>query len=100
MRSRKADRGSRIGDRGVLRALLVLGVLASGRLEPALAQDPLARGFDLERQGRWSDAAAAFRTVLTREPANVAALLGAERVYTQLGQRDTVMMLVRRALAL
>lgn len=81
-----------------LAAVFFLGALASGSLAPVRAQDPLSRGFDFERQGRWADAAAAFRSVLVREPANVPALLGAERVLTQLGQRDTIMMLVRRAL--
>lgn len=59
----------------------------------------LARALDLERQGRWQEAGAGFRTLLLREPANTAALLGAERVYTQLGQRDSIEALVARALA-
>lgn len=75
-------------------ALLVLGLAA-----PVRAQEILARALDLERQGRWQDAATAFRTVLAREPTNGAALLGAERVYTALGQRDSIMAVVGRALA-
>jgi tetratricopeptide (TPR) repeat protein len=78
--------------------LCVLGLLASWPLASGLAQDALARAFDFERQGRWADAAAAFRSVLAREPSHAPALLGAERVYTQLGLRDSIMMLVRRAL--
>ena len=66
---------------------------------PARAQDPLMRAFDLEQQGRFADAAAAYHAVLAERPADLGALLGAERVYAQLGQRDSTVALVRRALA-
>ncbi len=77
-------------------ALLVLLLAARG----AAAQDPLGRAFDLERQSRHAEAAAAFRQVLARDPLNAPALLGAERVYTQLGRRDSILALVQRALQL
>ncbi len=73
---------------------LVLLLAARG----AAAQDPLGRAFDLERQGRHAEAAGAFRQVLARDPLNAPALLGAERVYTQLGRRDSILALVQRAL--
>src|SRR5689334_16176826 len=69
----------------------------------AFAQVPndvvIMRGLDFERQGRLEDAVAAFRQVLAREPANVQALLGAERAYAQLGRRDSTMALATRAVA-
>lgn len=66
---------------------------------PLSAQDLLGRALDLEEQARWQDAAAAFGALLSREPVNAAALLGAERVYTRLGWRDSVAAAVARALA-
>lgn len=66
---------------------------------PTRAQVPLDSAFDLEQQGRLPEAAAAFRGALLAEPWNLAALLGAERTYSQLGRRDTVVALARRALA-
>ncbi|MEK6767519.1 MAG: tetratricopeptide repeat protein [Gemmatimonadota bacterium] len=77
----------------VLAALLAPGA-------PLRAQEILARALDLERQGRFQEAVVAFRTVLAREPASPAALLGAERAYMVLGQRDSIVAMVRRALAL
>ncbi|MFI5279247.1 MAG: tetratricopeptide repeat protein, partial [Gemmatimonadales bacterium] len=59
----------------------------------------IMRGLDFERQGRFEDAVAAFRQVLAREPANVQALLGAERGYAQLGRRDSTLALATRAVA-
>jgi tetratricopeptide (TPR) repeat protein len=65
----------------------------------AAQQDVIARAFDLERQGRHADAGAAYRQVLQRDPLSAPALLGAERVYTQLGRRDSILAMVRRTLA-
>src|SRR5260221_1589826 len=83
--------------RGPCSLLLVLGSVS------ASAQVPndviIMRGLDFERQGRLDDAVAAFRQVLAREPANIQALLGAERAYAQLGRRDSTMALAQRALA-
>src|SRR5260221_5358425 len=83
--------------RGPCSLLLVLGSVS------ASAQVPndviIMRGLDFERQGRLDDAVAAFRQVLAREPANVQALLGAERAYAQLGRRDSTMALATRAVA-
>jgi tetratricopeptide (TPR) repeat protein len=59
----------------------------------------VSRGLDLERQGRYDDAVAAFKLVLSREPTNAPALLGAERVLTQVGRRDSIMAMAQRALA-
>ena len=75
-------------------ALCALCLLTSA----AGAQDVLARALDLERQGRLQEAADAFRVILAREPGNPAGLLGAERVYAQLGWRDSILPLVEAAL--
>jgi hypothetical protein len=85
--------------RGSRRAALLALALACAGAREAAAQDPLLRAMDLERQNRYEEAGAAFRFVLAREPANLQALLGAERVYTQLGRRDSVLALVQRAIA-
>lgn len=74
---------------------LLLGVWASSRL--SAQSDPLARAHELERLGRNQEAAAAFRQVLARNPSNSVALLGAERVMTALGERDSILALARRA---
>ena len=66
---------------------------------PARAQAGLVRAIDLEQQGRYTEAAEAYRAVLMREPANLAALLGAERTYGETGWRDSTVALARRALA-
>jgi tetratricopeptide (TPR) repeat protein len=80
------------------RTILAALVLVVGAA-PLFAQDILARGLDLERQGRLEEAADAFRVLLSRDPVNAAALLGIERVYDRLGRRDSTLALVRRALA-
>jgi len=98
MRSREAA-GTRRLTSSVPRVVLLLLVLGVWPWAAARAQDLTARGFEMEREGRWGEAAAAFTGVLAHDPANVPALLGAERVYAQLGQRDSVLPLVRRALA-
>src|SRR3954462_12983333 len=83
-------------------SLFLLCVGASVRPCVGQAQVPadalILRGLDFERQGRNEDAVNAFKQVLAREPANSQALLGAERVYTQLGRRDSIMAMANRAL--
>src|SRR6266536_707111 len=77
--------------RRVRSALLAL---ALGGGAPLAAQ-AIGQGFELERQGRLSDAATVYLTTLRAEPANLAALLGLERalelrVYAGLDQSDSV----------
>lgn len=88
------------GRAGVLLVLAVLHVGTPARLHAQQENLALFRALDFERQGRLEESATAFRQVLTREPANVQALSGAERVYTQLGRRDSISAMVSRALAL
>lgn len=82
-----------------LASAVALAALFARALPAQQAVDPLARALDLERVGRFVDAAAAFRFVLSQEPTNLQALLGSERVYTQLGRRDSIAAVVARALA-
>jgi len=81
------------------RASLVLLAALVALAAPLRAQEILARALDLERQGRWQEAATAFRALLAREPASPPALLGAERAFTALDERDSIMAVVSRALA-
>jgi len=84
--------------RAELRTAIAALALAAGAARGALAQDPLARALDLERQGRYEDAGAAFRLLVARDPLNPQGLLGVERVYAQVGRRDTILAVVGRAL--
>ncbi len=86
---------------GVRRLARAAGLACLGALggSGAQAQDVIGRAFDLERQGRNAEAASAFRLVLARDPVHAPALLGAERVYTLLGRRDSILAMVQRALA-
>src|SRR5881396_1422100 len=70
--------------------------LALGGVAPLAAQ-AIGQGFELERQGRLSDAATVYLTTLRAEPANLAALLGLERVLPGLGRLAELLPLVRRA---
>jgi tetratricopeptide (TPR) repeat protein len=85
--------------RSALRRAALLLALVPARLAAQTGDAAIVRGLDFERQGRYEDASAAFRSVLAREPANPQALLGAERVYAQLGRRDSTRAMTRRALA-
>lgn len=81
-----------------MRRLASLALLCAWAPALAAQQEVIGRAYELERQGRNADAAAAFRQVLARDPLNAPALLGAERVYTQLGRRDSIMAMVQRSL--
>jgi tetratricopeptide (TPR) repeat protein len=68
-------------------SILVVGLLASGGLPGlARAQAPL----DLERGGRFAEAADGYRAVLAGSPADVNALLGLERVLQRLGALESI----------
>ena len=73
--------------------------LAAALAAPVRAQNPLGSALDLEQQGRMAEAAAAYRALLAERPADLGALLGAERAYDALGRRDSAVALARRALA-
>ncbi len=79
-------------------AALVAGALAlclAGAGE-ARAQG-IGRGFELERMGRLDQAAALYLATVRADPANIAALLGLERVLPRLGRLAELPPLVERA---
>ena len=47
---------------------------------------------ELEQAGKWRDALSAYRAALEDSP--TAAILGIERVYDQLGKRDSILPLI------
>ena len=83
------------------RPSLSLAVLAlCGALVPRAAPGQgLGRGFELERAGRYSEAAQAYAQVLRGEPANLPALLGLERALDRMSRLVDVLDPARRALA-
>ena len=67
---------------------------------PLLGQQVnISRAFELERRGDYGAAADAYRQVLRAKPADVAALLGLERVLVPLNRAGEVLPLARAALA-
>jgi tetratricopeptide (TPR) repeat protein len=73
-------------------AALALVVMAA----PAFGQ-AIGQGFELERGGRYADAAAVYLTTLRTDPANLPALLGLERVLPVLSRLPELLPLVQRA---
>src|SRR4051812_8002541 len=76
------------------------GLLVILMLPPSLkAQQPgLTRALDLERRGDYAAAAAAYRSVLSGNPADVAALLGLERSLLPLSRGAEMLPVVGAAL--
>lgn len=72
-------------------AALVAGLALLAAAGPAGAQDStLMRGFTLEQDGNFREAAIAYRAALAGEDA-VGALLGLERAYAALGHGDSLL---------
>jgi tetratricopeptide (TPR) repeat protein len=61
-------------------------------LAPALPaqSDPLGEARQLERRGRYEDAARIYRAYLETAPTDFQALLGLERIYTRLGRVEAM----------
>ena len=57
----------------------------------------IGQGFELERGGRYAEAAAAYLTTLRSDPVNLPALLGLERVLPVLSRLPELLPLVQRA---
>jgi hypothetical protein len=67
---------------------------------PAAAQrNETPRAFELERRGDYAGAAAVYRAVLAARPADLAALLGLERVLLPLNQSAAILPQARAALS-
>jgi thioredoxin-like negative regulator of GroEL len=58
----------------------------------------VTRAFELERRGKYAEAAEAYRLVLLRHPTDVSALLGMERSLLPLGRSAEILPQVRSAL--
>jgi tetratricopeptide (TPR) repeat protein len=88
---------------GVLRALVrgVVCALAFTLAPAARAQgtDAYARGEELEQASKFADAAAAYTQALASDPAELAALLGLERMDAQLGRLEQFLPMIERAIA-
>ncbi|HET8835685.1 MAG TPA: tetratricopeptide repeat protein [Gemmatimonadales bacterium] len=77
-----------------------LAVVLFAPLPLAAQQDSaMARAFELERRGNYSQAADAYRALLAARPADASALLGLERALTPLGRETDILPQVRAALA-
>ncbi len=61
------------------------------------AQSAEARAQAFEEHEQWSEAAVAYREALAASPTSLGALLGLERVYDQLGMRDSILPVIARA---
>src|SRR5256885_7017732 len=65
---------------------------------PALARaQALSPGFELERMGRYADAANVYLTIVRADPINIPALLGLERVLFVLNRMPELLPLVQKA---
>jgi len=80
--------------------LLLTAPLAAQQPRPVAGQDMLTRASAAERRGADADASALYQSVLGGQPANVQALLGAERVLQNLGKASELLPIVQRAVAL
>ena len=76
-------------------AALAFAFLGTGAT-PAFGQ-AIGQGFELERGGRYADAASVYLTTLRTDPANLPALLGLERVLPVLSRLPELLPLVQRA---
>jgi tetratricopeptide (TPR) repeat protein len=77
-----------------------LAVVLLAPLPLAAQQDSaMARAFELERRGNYSQAVDAYRALLVARPADASALLGLERALTPLGRETDILPQVRAALA-
>jgi len=74
----------------------LLGLLLGLQAAPLVGQ-AIGQGFELERAGRYADAAAVYLTTLRADPANLPALLGLERVLPPLSRIAELLPLVQRA---
>jgi tetratricopeptide (TPR) repeat protein len=74
--------------------MLALPVTAAGAAAQAISP-----GFELERSGRYADAASMYMTTIRADPMNVPALLGLERTLFVLNRMPELLPLVQRARA-
>jgi tetratricopeptide (TPR) repeat protein len=77
-------------------ALVLVGLADPGRAARGQAIGP---GFELERSGRYADAASIYFTTVRSDPTNVPALLGLERTLFVLNRMSELLPLVQNARA-
>jgi tetratricopeptide (TPR) repeat protein len=75
-------------------AMVLLAAAHPGRAAPGQAIGP---GFELERSGRYADAASVYFTTVRSDPTNLPALLGLERTLSVLNRMPELLPLVQRA---
>src|SRR5881397_667996 len=76
---------------------LALGLIVA---LPALGQaQAIGPGFELERSGRYADAASIYFTTVRSDPTNIPALLGLERTLFVLNRMSELLPLVQNARA-
>jgi tetratricopeptide (TPR) repeat protein len=77
-------------------ALVLVGLADPGRAARGQAIGP---GFELERSGRYADAASVYLTTIRSDPTNIPALLGLERTLFVLNRMPEILPLVQTARA-
>lgn len=78
-------------------AKLALGLLLVIPLPAPAAAQAIGPGFELERSGRYAEAASMYMTTIRSDPVNVPALLGLERTLFVLNRMPELLPLVQRA---
>lgn len=81
------------------RALLLTLATALAPRAHAQGTDAYARGEALEQKSQFANAAAAYTEALARDPTQLPALLGLERMDAQLGRLEQFLPVVQRAIA-
>jgi tetratricopeptide (TPR) repeat protein len=86
---------------GLLRGAVVAATLAVSMAARSAAQDqsPLAAGYDAEQRGDWSEAALAYRQALHAGGNTAAAVLGLERVFSELNHTDSLLPILDTVIA-
>ncbi|MGH7675168.1 MAG: hypothetical protein ACREMV_07835, partial [Gemmatimonadales bacterium] len=92
-------RSSRLAFAVLAWATSPLGVGAAGAAGAAGAQ-VIGQGFELERAGRYEQAASAYFAIVRADPVSVPGLLGLERVLPSINRLPELIPLARRAVAL
>ena len=82
---------------GVRSTVVLLAGLVTAAAHPALGQ--ASQALELERSGRYQEAAEAYRRAFAEDRTSVAALLGLERMLSRIGQLESLVPVLDSALA-